>query len=183
MRRRTDLTDAPVITTDRLVLRGFALEDFERCFAITDDPEVYRHIGGVPLSRAAKWEKFLRAPAFWRLLGYGFWLAEERASGQVIGEIGYGEFRRAIEPPLRDMPEMGWIFAREAHGRGLAAEALAAALRWGDAAMPGPVQCVIATGNEGSLRLAARNDFVERRRAAWPGTGGGDVAILERAAR
>jgi RimJ/RimL family protein N-acetyltransferase len=179
MQRRTSLDEAPVIETDRLTLRPFALGDFERSMAITNDPRVHLHLGG-PLEPATKWEKFLRSPAWWKLLGYGFWMAADRETGEVVGELGYGEFRRQIDPPLADMPEMGWIFAHEAHGRGLASEALEA---WGDGIMPGPYQCIIATGNAGSLRLAARHGFAEVRQAAWPGPGGGEVAILERATR
>lgn len=182
MQRRTSFDEAPPIETERLKLRAFALDDFERSFAITNDPRVNLHLGG-PLDRAAKWEKFLRAPAWWKLLGYGGWMVENRATGQVIGDIGYGEFRRAIDPPLPDMPEMGWVFAHEAHGRGFAGEALAAVLAWGDREMPGPVQCIVATANEASLRLAHRHGFIEVRRAAWPHAGGGEVVVLERAAR
>lgn len=177
MQRRTALTVAPCIETERLVLRGFALDDFEACYAMTADPAVYRHLGGAPVDRAAKWEKFLRAPGWWQLLGYGFWIAQDRASGAVLGEIGYGEFRRAIDPPLADMPEMGWIFASTAHGRGLASEALTAVLAWGDAHIPGPVQCIIDADNAASLRLARRFDFAEVRRAAYART---TVVVLER---
>lgn len=182
MQRRTSFDEAPMIETERLTLRPFALDDFERSLAITNDPRVHLHLGG-PLNRAQKWEKFLRSPAWWKLLGYGFWMAVDRDTGAVIGEIGYGEFRRQIDPQLTDMPEMGWIFAPEAHGRGLAGEALTAVLAWGDREMPGPCQCIIATGNAASLRLAQRHGFVELRQAPWPHAGGGDVAILERAAR
>ena len=43
----------------------------------------------------------------------------------ILGEAGLLESRRAIDPPLA-WPEMGWALAPAAHGKGYAAEALAA---------------------------------------------------------
>jgi RimJ/RimL family protein N-acetyltransferase len=158
--RRTALTSAPEIATDRLLLRAATLADFEPCFAMTADPDVGRYIGGAVTERSVKWEKFLRIPAMWTLLGYGFWIVEERATGAVLGEMGFGDFQRTIDPPLPDWPEMGWVFGKAAHGRGIASEAVAAALRWAGEAMPGvPVQAIIDPPNRASCRLAQRMGF------------------------
>jgi RimJ/RimL family protein N-acetyltransferase len=181
MHRRTPHRTAPRLETDRLVLREFRLEDFERSYEITADAAVHRHLGGAP-SRTVKWEKFLRSPTWWAWLGYGMWLAEERATGRVVGEIGFGEFERDIDPRLPDLPEMGWIFAAETHGRGLAGEALRAALAWGDAELGCGFQCIVAEANAPSLRLADRHGFVEVRRAPFNGRADDPVVVLERPA-
>ena len=168
--RRTALIAAPVLATDRLLLRPATLADFEPCFAMTGDAEVGRFIGGAVTDRSVKWEKFLRIPAMWSLIGCGFWIAEERATGSVVGEVGFGDFMRTIDPPLPDWPEMGWVFGRESHGRGIASEAVAAAIRWGEAAMPAtPFQCIIDPANAPSHRLAVRMGFAAQGELIFKG--------------
>jgi RimJ/RimL family protein N-acetyltransferase len=58
----------------------------------------------------------------------------DRASQRFVGEVGFADFRREINPPL-DAPEAGWVLASWAAGNGLATEAMIAALRWADAAV------------------------------------------------
>ena len=66
------------------------------------------------------------------------------------------------------MLETGWLLAREAQGRGIAAEAVGAALRWADAQFPAHRRtCIIEPGNTPSLRLAAKLGFVEQARTIY----------------
>lgn len=159
-------TTAPRIETDRLVLRAARLDDFEPFRDMVGDPEVTRHLGGPMSDPAQAWEKFVRIPGFWALLGFGLWIVEDKASGRVAGQAGFGLFQRAIDPPLPEIPEGAWVFARWAQGRGFGSEAMAAAFAWADANLPdrGYV-CIIAPDNAASLGLARRCGFVETRRA------------------
>ena len=170
--------DAPLITTDRLILRAQTLADFDAAYAAGQDERVHRYIGG-PLTRAQAWEKFLRGPGFWSLLGYGLWTIEEQASGAYVGQIGFGRFEREIDPPLPAIPEGAWVFGPDFHGKGYGGEALAAALRWADAQLNSKLCCIIAPENEPSLRLAARHGFAETRRADYHGSA---TVVLERPA-
>ena len=67
---------------------------------------------------------------------------------------------RDLVPQFGDDPEMGWIFATEAHGQGLAGEACNVVLQWAEANLPAsPIWAIIAPANEPSLKLAAKLGF------------------------
>jgi RimJ/RimL family protein N-acetyltransferase len=151
---------APLLETARLRLRGHRLDDHAALSAIWGDPDVVRYIGGVPSSPHDAWLRLLRYAGLWKLLGYGFWAIEEKASGRMIGDIGYMDVKRGLTPTLDGMPEIGWALASEAQGRGYASEALAAALAWGDAHFGAHrAACIIAAENAPSIRLATRMGF------------------------
>jgi RimJ/RimL family protein N-acetyltransferase len=55
---------------------------------------------------------------------------------------------------------MGWIFATEAHGKGLAREACAAVLEWAEAnRQPTAIWAIIAPANTASIKLAEKLGF------------------------
>lgn len=172
---------APRLETERLLLREFRAADFETFVAMIADPVVTQHIGGPILDRAMAWEKFVRAPGFWALLSYGMWIVEEKASGRIAGNVGFGNFERAIDPPLPDVPEMAWVLDGWAHGQGFGVEAVSAAITWGDANLPAtPYVCIIAPDNPASIRLAKKCGFVETRRSPFNGE---ETIVLERPPR
>jgi len=74
------------------------------------DPEVTRYIGGRPFTAEEVWSRLLRYIGHWQWIGFGTWVAEERATGAFVGEIGFCDYRREIDPPL-DLPEAGWALA------------------------------------------------------------------------
>ena len=102
----------PVLETERLKLRGHRLDDFPACAAMWADPAVTRHIGGKPLSNEESWTKFLRYFGHWALLGFGYWVVEEKATGNFAGEVGFADYKRNIDPPLNS-PEMGWVLPEQ----------------------------------------------------------------------
>jgi len=118
----------PVIDTDRLTLRGHRLEDFSACAAMWGDSEVTRYIGGKPFSPEEVWTKVLRYVGHWSLLGFGYWVIQEKLSGRFVGEVGFADFKRDIKPSLEGVPEIGWVLASWASGKGLATEAVRAAV-------------------------------------------------------
>jgi RimJ/RimL family protein N-acetyltransferase len=152
---------SPVIETARLQLRRHAVADFDSCCRHWGSAEVTRFIGGRPSTPEEVWARILRYAGHWDLLGYGYFVVVEKQSGKVIGEFGLADFRRAIEPPLAD-PEAGWVLHPDFHGKGLAAEALAALLDWADATAMPRTCCLIDPANTPSLRLAARVGYVEQ---------------------
>ncbi len=148
------------IETDRLVLDGHRAEDFEALCALWAEPEVVRHIGGRPNTRHECWMRLLRYSGFWPLLGYGFWAVREKATCRFMGDLGFHDVCREIEPSIFGIPEAGWVLAPWAHGHGFAGEALAAALGWLDAETEHASSvCLISPGNEASVRLAGRYGF------------------------
>ena len=149
---------APRLESDRLLLRGHRLEDFEDCLAMWSDPEVTRYVGGEPLSGEEVWARLQRYAGHWSLFGFGFWLVAEKTSGQFLGEVGFADARRQIAPSFEGIPEIGWAFARWAWGRGYAEEAVRTALAWGERHFP-PGQetgCLINPDHQASIRLAEK---------------------------
>jgi RimJ/RimL family protein N-acetyltransferase len=151
---------APTLETGRLRLRAHRLEDHAALAAIWADPQVVRYIGGTPSTPHQSWQRLLRYAGLWHLLGYGFWAIEEKSSGRMVGDIGYMDVKREIVPALDGMPEVGWVLAPDAQGKGYASEALAAALAWGDAHFGAyRAACIIEPGNAASIRLAVKAGF------------------------
>lgn len=124
---------APVLETDRLILRPHGVQDFEALAALWSDPQVVRHITGTPSSREASWSRLLRYIGHWQALGYGYWAVTLRETGQYLGDVGFADFHREVVPPLDGVPEAGWVIAPAVQGRGLATEAVARMHRWAEA--------------------------------------------------
>jgi len=160
--------EVPEIETERLRLRCHRLEDFEGCSTIWSDPGVVRFIGGKPLTREEAWARVLRYVGHWALLGFGLWAVELRESGDYVGDIGFAKYQRDIQPALPDVPEIGWVLAARAQGRGLATEAVQAATAWGDARFGGSrTVCLIHPENVASLRVAVKCGYREFHRTTY----------------
>lgn len=151
---------APTLTTARLTLRGHRIDDLDALTVMWADPAVYAFIGGKPRSREDVWLRLLRSIGQWTAFGYGAWVVER--DGQIIGDIGLLEARRAIEPVIDDAPELGWALAGAAHGQGYAREALAVVLGWADAQGLERTCCIIDAGNSASIRLGERMGYALR---------------------
>jgi RimJ/RimL family protein N-acetyltransferase len=121
------------------------------------DPSVTRHISGRPSTQEETWGRILRYAGHWAYLNFGYWAIEERTSGDFIGEVGFADHHRNMEPSLTDMPEIGWVIITQARGKGYATEAVMAALAWGDASFGARrTSCVIAPENTASIRVAEK---------------------------
>jgi len=151
----------PVLETERLILRGHVLEDFRAFAAMRADPAVMKFLGkGDLLDEEESWLRFQSIIGHWNLKGFGTWAIEERASGAVIGGLGYTDKKRPSSHPASGAPEMGWALAASAHGKGFASEALRAALVWGRKFFGAArVVCVISDDNAASIRLAEKHGF------------------------
>ena len=99
----------PTLESERLVFRAHRTSDWDDCVRLWSDPVVTRFIGGRPFTREEVWARILRYAGHWALLGFGFWVAQDKASGVYVGELGLADFRRAVVPAL-DAPEVGWAF-------------------------------------------------------------------------
>lgn len=160
----------PVLETPRLVLRPHRVEDFEACAAMWADPLVTRHIGGRPFTIEESWTRLLRYAGHWTMVGFGYWVVEEKESGAFSGEVGFADYKRALTPPLDGMPEIGWALAPAVHGRGYASEATHAITEWGDAHLgPARTACLIHPENAASIRVARKLGYREARRSAYKG--------------
>ncbi|MBZ5619596.1 MAG: GNAT family N-acetyltransferase [Acidobacteriia bacterium] len=162
--------EVPAVETERLRLRAHRIGDFSDCAAMWADPVVTRYIGGKPFSQEDVWSRLLRYVGHWSWMGFGYWAIEEKATGHFIGELGFADFKRDIEPSLDGVPELGWALASRMHGRGYATEAVRAVITWGEARF-GPAQtaCLIHPENLASLRVAGKCGFQEFQRTMYKG--------------
>jgi RimJ/RimL family protein N-acetyltransferase len=168
--RPQSVVPVPVVETERLRLRGHRLDDFGECAAMWADPTVTRYIGGRPFTEEESWARLLRYVGHWSWLGFGYWAMEEKATGGFIGELGFADFKREIEPSIQGLPELGWVLAARAHGKGYATEAARAVLSWGEASFDsGKTVCLIHPDNRASLRVAEKCGFEESLRTTYKG--------------
>jgi len=152
--------EAPTLETERLILRAFRVDDLDALAAMWTDPQVVRFIGGHALSREDTWRRSLAACGQWPYSGWGYWIAELKGSGEVIGQLGFADFKRDMEPSLEGEPELGYVFSPNVHGQGIAYEACAAALDWADANLKAAsYPAIISPENAASIRLAERLGF------------------------
>ncbi len=149
-------------------MRGHRVEDFGDCVAMWSDPDVTRYVGGRPLSGEEVWARLLRFAGHWDLMGFGYWVVEEKTTGAFVGEIGFADYKRDIEPPLNGVPEIGWVLASGAHGMGYATEAAGAAIAWGDARFGAAATvCLVHPENVRSIRVAEKCGYRELRRGSY----------------
>jgi len=162
--------EVPVLETARLKLRGHRVDDFIYSATMWADPVVARFIGGKPLTEEEAWTKFLRYAGHWALLGFGYWVVEERSTANFVGEIGFADYKRDLQPSLKGVPEIGWVLASHAHGKGYATEAVRAAVAWGDVHFQSPrTACIIAPENRASIRVAVKCGYKEAQPAFYKG--------------
>lgn len=113
----------PVLETNRLILRPPIAEDFEPWAASMSDEEVMRFMGGVK-TRPLAWRAIATMCGGWVLRGFGMFSVLERKGGSWIGNTG------PWMPEGWPGPEIGWVYARSAWGKGYATEAAGAAIDW-----------------------------------------------------
>lgn len=162
---------APTIETERTILRAHRRSDFEAYAAMQADPDVIRFIGGKPRTREESWLRFLRHPGLWSMLGFGYWVIEERATGAFIGEAGFHDMLRDMTPSIEGLPEAGWSLVGAVHGRGLATEVVRAMLGWADQHLPhDSTVCIIDPDHVVSLRLAAGLGYRQEAETIYKGS-------------
>ena len=141
------------IETERLLIRAFVPEsDSKEMVRVYSDPEVMRFIPGGVLADEAAVQRVLRSYAGAQAdRGFSSWAMVERATGRLIGDVGFGIFEPTGEV------EIGYTLARDCWGRGLATEAARAALTAGLGHIGVPrIIAVVAADNHSSLRVPER---------------------------
>jgi RimJ/RimL family protein N-acetyltransferase len=141
------------LETDRLIMRMWRENDFEAYARICADPEVMRYLNkdGKPLTRSEAWRQLAFLIGHWHLRGYGHWAVEERASGNLVGRIGF------LNPEGWPDFEIGWTLGREYWGKGYAIEGARRALEYAFMEFKRErVISLIRPGNQGSINVAQK---------------------------
>lgn len=170
--------DAPILQTPRIILRPHTPGDFEASLALWNDPAVFGPITGKASTEQQVWGRLLNYRGLWQLLGYGYWAAIAKESGEYVGELGLADFRRDLQPSIRGIPELGFALASRFHGQGLATEAARAITAWADANLEAThTVCLVDVTNTASSRVAHKLGYAEYARADYNGK---SVVLLQR---
>lgn len=166
-----------VLITERLTLTPMQASDFGDLTSLWADPAFATAIFPVALSSEDVWFRLLRDIGHWEVKGYGNWAIRETATGDYVGSVGVLDYRRILDPVF-DAPELGWGVAPRFHGRGMAFEALSAALAWCDEALNASrTVCMISPDNAPSQALAARAGYTPYAETTYKDA---PVVLLER---
>ncbi|MGE0046703.1 MAG: GNAT family N-acetyltransferase [Hyphomonadaceae bacterium] len=147
------MIQAPVLETERLVLRGWRGEDFDPFAAMMAEPEVALFLTADqrPMDRVSAWRAMAVFAGHWILRGAGMFVVEEKASGDFVGRVG------PWQPEGWPGFELGWGLARRFWGKGYASEAARAAGDWAFANFDlDAVISLIHIDNHASQRVAQR---------------------------
>jgi RimJ/RimL family protein N-acetyltransferase len=147
---------APVLTTERLLLRLPEAGDLDGFAAFAADAETMRHLGGVK-TRSEVWRSLCEMRGAWEIRGFAMFSVIERATGRWVGRIG------PWQPEGWPGTEVGWGVLPDFAGRGYAYEAAVAAMDYAVDVLGWDDVChTIAPDNNRSIALAERLGSVNR---------------------
>lgn len=139
------------IETERLTIRAFDDEDVDPMAAVYGDPEVMRHVCLGVLNRDETADLLDGYRSAQGVRGFSTWAVVEKASGAVVGDVGFGVYAPSGEP------ELGYTLDAAFWGRGYALEAAQASVDAAFAHLPcRRLVAKVEVDNERSLRLAER---------------------------
>jgi RimJ/RimL family protein N-acetyltransferase len=116
----------PIITTPRLTLRPFTMEDLNPLFEILQQPNIFQYF---PRPGTPSLERVERIIAFYikQAEDYSFscWAVDLKETGELIGWCGLNHL------PETDEDEVAYLLSQAHHGEGYATEAARASLDFG----------------------------------------------------
>lgn len=161
LQRQPGYLEAPVIRTERLLLRPYRLEDFGHLQALYQT-ERAAYIGG-KMSARRVWDGFMNCIGQWPVFGFGAWAVEQPVTGELVGEVALQR------PPDYPETELGWLLFQGHEGKGYAQEAAVAARRFAmEETSISSLVSYIDRDNLRSIRLAERLGAVRDDAAATP---------------
>ncbi|KMK68754.1 GNAT family N-acetyltransferase [Puniceibacterium sp. IMCC21224] len=117
------LTNAPVLKSDRVILRGPQMADFDAFSAFHADPDRAPGFGPV-YRRDESWRWFALNIGHWHIHGYGYFTIADPVTDAPIGISGIWN------PDGWPEPELGWVVYAGHEGKGIAFEAATRARKW-----------------------------------------------------
>jgi len=170
-------SDIPTLETPRLRLRPYKAADLDDMAAMWSNPDYVRFIGNRVRTRPELWKQIQSQIGSWALLGYGYWIVELK-DRTFIGETGFLEALREMNPDHIGTPEAGWGITPAHWGQGYASEALSAIHNWSDAHFTEKrTVCMIEPEHATSIRLAEKYGY---RRVYEAVLGDDPISVFER---
>jgi [ribosomal protein S5]-alanine N-acetyltransferase len=156
----------PTLTTDRLLLRQPNAEDAADVLVFRGDPEVQRFNSEPHTNRAQSVELIEELRREYEEGTGVVWAVAVVATGRVVGFFGFSAWDR-----YHRRAEVGYDLARDHWGKGVAREALTAALNYGFGPMGlHRIEAMTIADNHASTRLLDGLGFVRegtRRACSW----------------
>lgn len=118
-----NLTSAPELKTDRLILRGPIQSDLSEFTRFMTSAPSMIALGDTGTPEQA-WRGFLIGIGHWQWHGYGFFTLEDKQTGQPLGRVGL--LNHSDWPDV----ELAWHLFEGAEGKGFATEAAKAVKKW-----------------------------------------------------
>ncbi|MEZ5676552.1 Protein N-acetyltransferase, RimJ/RimL family [Thalassovita litoralis] len=146
------LTNAPILETDRLILRGPLHDDAAPLMDFLCDRDRAEGFGAYD-NRSDAWRWFALNVGHWHFHGYGYFTIVDKASNAAAGIAGIWN------PHGWPEPELGWVVFDGFEGKGIAYEAALRAREWAYAADGlgfSTLTSNIVPGNDRSIALAER---------------------------
>ncbi|MEM6596307.1 MAG: GNAT family N-acetyltransferase [Pseudomonadota bacterium] len=150
--------NVPVLTTERLTLRGPIESDVEAVIAFFADENRSEGFGGA-LERQDAWRWWGLMIGHWVIRGYGYWTVTETSGDDTpLGIVGLWN------PDGWPEPEIGWVMFEGSEGKGIAFEAATEVRRYAyDVLGWTTLTSNIVPGNDRSAALADRLGAVHER--------------------
>ena len=154
----------PVLSSERIILRGWQDSDFHPYTTLVSDPVMMRFIGGGAISYKEARKEFDGMREQWINRKIGIFVIADKTSDELLGFTGL------FESPLIDEPELSWSLSAKNHGKGYASEAAVLARNWAFREHNiGPLMSLVHPDNISSKRVAERLGASVESHSTWMG--------------
>ena len=154
----------PVLSSERIILRGWQDSDFHPYTTLVSDPVIMRFIGGGAMSYKEARKEFDGMREQWINRKIGIFVIADKTSDELLGFTGL------FESPLIDEPELSWSLSAKNHGKGYASEAAVLARNWAFREHNiGPLMSLVHPDNISSKRVAERLGASVESHTTWMG--------------
>lgn len=154
----------PVLSSERIILRGWQNSDFHPYTTLVSDPVMMRFVGGGAMSYKKARKEFDGMREQWIDRKIGIFVIADKTSNELLGFTGL------FESPLLDEPELSWSLSAKNHGKGYASEAAVLARNWAFREHNiGPLMSLVHPNNISSKRVAERLGASVESHSTWMG--------------
>ena len=116
----------PSITTARMILRPFVMDDAQPLFEIVNERDIFQYFPNKAPWLLEKCERYINFQnRHWEKLGYGHWALTLAETGRLFGWCGLEFLEDTNET------EIGYLLSRSFWGKGYATEAASSSIQFG----------------------------------------------------